>query len=107
MKLSEKICDRKIAYLFKKEISLAFEIALLYFVLAKRKKTKAKIAEACLKSIFWLKQAEIKFPEYINKLSSQGQLELLIKILVNNKAKIGARRCLPVLPELCKQFGLL
>jgi len=115
MKLAEKIADRKIVYLFKKEEGIAFELALLYLILAKRKNAKQKIADTCLKSIYWLKKAKIEIPEYFKRLSPGGQLEEIEKLLVLNKsrcpdrdkAKIGARACNPViLPELCRQFGL-
>ncbi|MFH1684466.1 MAG: hypothetical protein ABIA67_06255 [Candidatus Margulisiibacteriota bacterium] len=116
MKLEEKIADRKIAYLFRRNESIAFELALLYFILAKRKKAGKKISDACLKSTYWLKKAEVEIPEYLKQLSPSGQLEEIEKILVINKsrcfdrdkAKVDARRCWqPVdMPELCKQFGL-
>ena len=106
MKLNEKIYDRKIAYTFRKDKGISFEIALLYLVMAKRKKAKTKIADACARSIYWLKKVKIELPEYLEALSPEGQRDTIIKILVDNKAKIGARRCGTILPELCKQFGL-
>jgi hypothetical protein len=107
MKLDDKIRDRKIVYLFRKRPEIAFELALLYFILAKRRNARKKILEACSKAIYWLKKASVKIPEYLKKLSPFGQLEEIESILMINKAKIGARACEPVyLPELCRQFGL-
>ena len=95
MKLDDKIKDRKIAYQFRKDPAIAFELALLYFIEAKRKNARVKIAESCLKSIYWLKVAAVETPEYIKALSPFGQLEEIEKILVLNKAKVGARHCEP------------
>jgi len=94
MKLDDKIRSRKIAYLLKREPSLAFELALLYYILAKRRTAEDKIKDACLKSIQWLKKAEIVIPNNISHLELSDQLKLLEKILVNNKAMI----CQPVIP---------
>ncbi|NQT29533.1 MAG: hypothetical protein HQ596_03065 [Candidatus Saganbacteria bacterium] len=91
MKLNDKIRDRKIVYLFRKKPAIAFELALLYFILAKRKKATEKTKDACLKSIYWLKKAGIKMSEYLQRLSPFSQLEEIEKILVVNKAKIDAR----------------
>ncbi len=109
MKLEGKIADRKIVYLFRRDEGIAFELALLYFILAKRKNARKKIADACTKSIHWLKKAEIEIPEYLEKLSPFSLIEEIEKLLVSNKAKVDARRCrLPVyLPELSRQFGLV
>lgn len=86
MKLNEKIRDRKVVYLFRKQPEIAFQLALLYFVLAKRKKARKKVLEACQKSVYWLKIAKVKVSHYLNLLSPFGQLEEIEKILVNNKA---------------------
>lgn len=91
MKLIDKIRDRKIAYLFRGNPSIAFELALLYFILAKRKDSRNKIMDACSRSIYWLKKAGVKITEYLNQLSPFGQLEEIEKILAVNKAMIGAR----------------
>lgn len=104
MKLNEKIADRKIAYFFRRDQSIAFELALLYFILAKRRNSRKKIADACSKSVYWLRKSGVDIPEYLKQLSPMGQLEEVEKILVVNKAKIGARRCRP---ELGRQFGLV
>jgi len=87
MKLDDKIRSRKIAYLLKREPSLAFELALLYYILAKRRTAEDKIKDACLKSLCWLKKAEINIPEDIKQLDSSVQLERIEKMLVDNKAK--------------------
>ena len=100
MKLNEKIHDRKIAYLFRRQPEIAFELSLLYFVLAKRKKAKKKVEDVCRKSIYWLKKADVEVPEYLVKLSPFGLIEEIEKLLVINKAKIGARVC------FSRQFGL-
>ncbi len=107
MKLHERINDRKVFYTFRKEESIAFEIALLYFIMGMRKKAHNKLRGINLKAVFWLEKANVLIPEYLSKLSPEGQLEEIQKILVFNKAKIGARRCQPVLAELCCQFGLV
>jgi len=107
MKLNDKIHDRKIAYLFRGQPEIAFELGLLYFVLAKRKNAKKKTEDACRKSIYWLKKADVEVPEYLVKLSPGGLIEEIERLLVLNKAKIGARACEPAyLPRLCRQFGL-
>ena len=90
MKLEEKIRDRKIVYFFRKPPAVAFELAVLYFVLAKRKAAKNKIMEASRNSINWLKKAGIALPDYLEQLSCFGQLEEIEKILVCNRAKIDA-----------------
>jgi len=91
MKLIDKIRDRKIAYLFRKKPAIAFELALLYFVLAKRKDARKKVIDACLRSIYWLKRAGVEIPRYLQLLSPFGQLEEIEKILVQNKATVCAR----------------
>jgi len=91
MKLDDKICDRKIVYLFRQDSAIAFELALLYFILAKRRNSREKIGDACLKSIYWLAQATVEIPKYLKQLSPFGQIEEIEKILVANQAKIGAR----------------
>ena len=108
MKLEEKISDRRVVYLLKKEQGIAFELSLLYFILAKRKKAKKKIADACSKAICWLKKAEVEIADHLKAFSPDGQLERIEKLLVANKAKVGARRYLrDYIPELCRQFGLV
>lgn len=90
MKLEEKIRDRKIVYFFRRKPEIAFELALLYFILAKRKNARERIAETCSQSVDWLKNAGVDIPEYLEELSSYGQLEVIEKILVSAKAKIDA-----------------
>jgi hypothetical protein len=85
MKLNDKIKDRKIAYLFRKGPALSFEIALLYFISAKRKSAGPKIEDACLRAAHWLKKAGIECPACI-------KLEEIEKILVANKHLIKAER---------------
>ncbi|MBU1149104.1 hypothetical protein KKI23_03360, partial [Patescibacteria group bacterium] len=90
-------------YTFRQDEKVAFEVSLLYFIMAKRKKSKQKIDKICDKAIFWLKKANVELPEYLQKLSPEGQLDTIELILVNNKAKIGARLCWQ---EICEHFGL-
>lgn len=91
MKLEEKICDRKIAYLLRQNPEIAFELALLYLVLGKRRNASDKIKDACVRSIYWLRKAGIENPEYVKNLSPNGQLREIEKILVFNKAGVDAR----------------
>jgi hypothetical protein len=91
MKLDDKIRIKKIVYLLKREPSLAFELALLYCILGKRRTAEDKIKDACLRSIYWLKKAGLLIPEYLKQLSPFGQLEEIEKILVFNRAGVGAR----------------
>ena len=94
MKLLEKIADMKVAYLFRREERTAFELALLYFILAKRKKSRPKIADACARAVFWLKRAGVDLPEYYDRLGPPSRLDELEGALVANRAKI----CLRSLP---------
>ena len=103
MKLHDKIRDRKIAYLFRKQSHIAFELALLYFILAKRKNVRAKVLDACQKSIYWLKKAGVDIPKILTLLSPSGQLEEIENILVQNKAKIDVRQASV---QLSEAFGL-
>jgi len=91
MKLEEKIQDRKVIYLLRKDSATAFELALFYYILAKRKKSREKISDAINKAVFWLKKAGIEAPQYLKQLSCFGQLEEIQKMLVVNRAKINAR----------------
>ncbi|OGB90059.1 hypothetical protein A2625_01840 [candidate division WOR-1 bacterium RIFCSPHIGHO2_01_FULL_53_15] len=84
MKLDDKIRNRRLAYLLKGERSTAFELALLYYILATRRTAEDKIADACLKSIQWLRSAGIRVADNI----TLGSIE---QILVNNKAMIRDR----------------
>ena len=89
MKLNDKIRDRQIAFFFRKQSSIAFELGLLYFVQAKRKHARKKILDACQRSIHWLKKAGISIQRQIVRLSPMGQLEELERILVSNKKILG------------------
>lgn len=88
MRLEDKIRDRKIGYLFRRKPEIAFELALLYFILGKRKNARKKVIDSCMKSIYWLKKAGIEVSKYLLLLSPFGQLEEIEKILVANKALI-------------------
>jgi len=90
MKLNDKIRDRKIVYLFRKKPEIAFELALLYFTLAKRKEARKQVVEACQRSVYWLKQAGIEVARHLHLLSPFGQLEEIERILVNNKASLSS-----------------
>lgn len=91
MRLNDKIRDRKIAFIFRKDPAIAFELALLYFVLAKRKLARKKVIDACSRCLYWLKKAGVSIPKQVQLLSPYGQLEEIEQILVHNKAKIDAR----------------
>jgi hypothetical protein len=88
MKLADKIQGRKVAYLLKREVGLAFELALLYYIQAKRKTADDKIIDSCQKSIYWLRKAEIIISENIQSFRPLVQLEELEQILVSNKPMI-------------------
>jgi len=88
MKLDDKIRNRRIAYLLTREVSTAFEIALLYFVLAKRRSSEDKIAEACLKSCQWLQRAGIQAPAELTQIEPAERLYAIEKILTQNKGMI-------------------
>jgi len=92
MKLDDKIKIKRVAYLLKGEQFTALELALLYYILATRRTSENKIADSCLKSIQWIKKAGIEVPDNISQLEPSNQLELIEKLLVNNKAMI----CQPV-----------
>jgi hypothetical protein len=82
MTLETKIRDRKISYLFRHRQEIALELALLYYILAKRKNACRKVVDTCLKAIYWLKKAKIDIPEQIKQLSPFGLMEEIEKILV-------------------------
>ena len=88
MKLDDKIRIRRVAYLLKGEISIAFKLATLYYILAKRRTSGNKISDAFRKSVQWLKKAKIEISNDITQLELSEQLELLEKVLVRNKAVI-------------------
>jgi hypothetical protein len=90
MKLEDKIRDRKIGYFFRKKPAIAFELALLHFILAKRRNARKKIADACLRSIYWMRKAGVAIPEYLEQLKCLSQLEEIEKLLVLNKTKLDA-----------------
>jgi hypothetical protein len=69
--------------LLTKEPSTAFELALLYYILATRKTAGDKIAEASHKSIYWLKKAGVEFTDQIQKLIEIERLLVKHKYLVH------------------------
>lgn len=87
MKLYDKIHNRRIVYLLKRELSIAFELALLYYIQAKRKTSQYKKHESCLKSIYWLRKAEIVIPEKSINKNPLIQLEVIERLLVLNKSR--------------------
>jgi len=91
MKLDDKISSKKIAFLLTGESIPAFELALLYFIQAKRKTTPRKMFESCLKSIYWLKKAGITIPEDSKSSNPLIQFEEIEKLLVLNRETVGAR----------------
>jgi hypothetical protein len=115
VKIDDKISDRKIAYFFRQDSAIAFELSLLYYVLAKRKNARQKISEAGRQSLYWLKISGVAAPEYLDQLSPAGLLEEIEKLLVLNKircanrseAKVGAKLSPQTeIMELRGQFGL-
>lgn len=88
MTLEEKIRDREIVYRFRGNLAIATELALLYFVLAKRKNCRCKIMAAVQQSVKWLKMAQVAIPAYFEQLSIFGQLEEIEKLLVKAKVNI-------------------
>lgn len=109
MKLDAKIRNRRIAYLLKGEVSTAFGLALLYYILAKRRTARDKIADACLKSIQWLKRAEIEISDNYGYIEPTDQLELIERILVQNKAMIcrKADTLVRAIPNYHRDLGLV
>jgi site-specific recombinase len=95
MKLDEKIRERRTVYFLNGEAAVAFEVALLYAVLAKRRQAEEKIADACLKACRWLKRAGIEVPA--------AKLETIEKILVQNKGLICQKGALVrAIPAFCR-----
>ncbi len=47
MTLEEKIRDREIVFNFRGSFAVATELGLLYYILAKRKNARERIAESC------------------------------------------------------------
>jgi hypothetical protein len=88
MRLAEIIRNREIAYFFRRKPEIAFELALLYFVLAKRKSLKEEICKACFKVIHWLRKAGVMVPNYIEQLKNGSLLLELEKLLVLNKPRV-------------------
>lgn len=86
MKLGEKIQKTKIRYLLTKDVSTAFELALLYYILATRKTAGDKIADASHKSIYWLKKAGIQTPDHIQELIEIERLLVKNRHLVRQPA---------------------
>ncbi|MFA4843777.1 MAG: hypothetical protein WC632_02355 [Candidatus Margulisiibacteriota bacterium] len=107
MKLDDKIQTRRVAYLLKGEQSTAFELALLYYILATRRTAAGKIADAHGKSIQWLRSAGIN-------VADNSNLESIEQILANNKAMIcqpvkaaGADALVHAIPMFHRDFGLV
>lgn len=97
MRLDDKIKDRKIAYLFRPSLAVAFELAVLYFVQAKRRVARARVADACRRALFWLGKSGIEAPEFTGRLSPPKQFEVIEKALVKHKYLLG---CYAYLREL-------
>ncbi|MBI5399932.1 hypothetical protein HZB07_04925 [Candidatus Saganbacteria bacterium] len=88
MKLADKIRNRKIAYWFRREPAIAFELALLYCIMARRQEAWEKMGEACFASRQWLAEAGVSLPAFIEKLDCYGQRYEIEKLLVINGDKI-------------------
>jgi hypothetical protein len=91
MKLDEKIIKSKLNYLLGKAPAAAYELALLYFISAKRKDSEKKALDTCQRSIYWLKKAGTILPENIKQLGPKGLLEEIERLLVINKLGVDAR----------------
>jgi hypothetical protein len=102
MKLDDKIRNRRLAYLLKGERDTAFELALLYYILATRRTADDKIADACRKSIQWLRSAGIR-------IAGNMTLGLIEQTLVNNKVMIRDRAdsLVHAIPVNCRDLGLV
>ena len=106
MKLDDKIQIKRVAYLLKGEQSTAFELALLYYILATRRSAEDKIVDAHCKSMQWLRSAGIN-------VADNSNLEAIEQILVNNKAMIcqpvkaaGADALVHAIPVFNRNLGL-
>src|SRR3989338_4052143 len=86
MKLDDKIRNRRISYLLKREQSTDFELALLYYILATRRTSEDKITDACRKSVQWLQTAGFQVVDNIKYLTPAEKLESIEKIIVGNRA---------------------
>jgi|GEM_PF-2379179 len=105
MRLDEKIFDRRVHYKITNQPAIAFELALLYYILAKRRTCDPKISDACQKAWQWLERAGVEGSNQ-HQLSLTRQLNLIEKLLVKNRSillnkqadvrygeHVGARRC--------------
>lgn len=92
MKLDEKIRDREIVYRFRGGAAIATELALLYYILAKRRNSRGKVEAACARSLHWLMKARVDIPEYLERLSHCGRLEEIEKLLVTAKVNVSSAR---------------
>ena len=101
MKLDEKIIKAKLNYLIAKAPAAAFELALLYFISAKRKESEKKAIDTCQRSLYWLKRTGMDLPDNIKQLSPKGLLEEIETLLVVNKLGVDARS-----PRLDRGVGL-
>lgn len=86
MKLDEKIFLKKMNYLLAGEAADALELAVLYFIQAKRRSAEEKVLDSCLKAIYWLKKAGVMFGCDLRQLKTAARLDLIEKALV-----VGAR----------------
>jgi hypothetical protein len=91
MKIDDKIRSRKMVYLLRRAPRDAYRLALLYFILAKRKSSAKKIIEACLKAKRWLKRAGLHLPAEFQGINPYILLREVENGLVLNKSVVGAR----------------
>jgi len=91
MKLAEKIRLNKIVYLAGRRPAVAFKLAVLYFLQAKRQTSFKRIITTCCKSIYWLKVAGVSA---VGRFALKNPLLLLNEIeevLVKNRTSVVAR----------------
>ncbi|MGB9592293.1 MAG: hypothetical protein ACPL1K_07235 [Candidatus Kryptoniota bacterium] len=81
MKLGQKIRNREIVYFFRRDKKVAFELALLNFILAKRKAGQEKIFSACLRALYWLKKAGVNISEDLNQLRLPELMDKIEELL--------------------------
>lgn len=113
MKLDDKIQIKRVAYLLKGEQSTAFELAMLYYILATRKNSDDKITDACRKSAQWLQVAGVQISDHVKRLNPAELLDNIEHILVANKAMIcqpdkaaGADALVHAIPIFNRGLGL-
>ena len=85
MNLEEKIRGKKINYFFKRKPETAYELAMLYFVHAKREHDQQHKSEDCSNSIHWLKLSGVNPPGDLGRTSVTGQIEEIERLLAKSR----------------------